>query len=143
MAKKYEASASTERIARIMSWMARRGIGRTQIMTATGRKSGRPRSVPVSPIVVDGVEFIVSPYGQVGWVRNVRANPAVGIRHGSTQREVRLEEAEGERAAAVVAAYHARERYARGYMDVPKNPTLGDFEARLGQFPVFEVVDRN
>jgi deazaflavin-dependent oxidoreductase (nitroreductase family) len=141
MARKYEVNAWTERVARMMSWMARRGIGRTEIMTTTGRKSGQPRSIPVSPIVVDGVEYIVSPYGQVGWVHNVRANPVVGLRHESTKREVRLEEAGGERAAAVVAAYHARENFARGYMDVPENPTLADFEARLDQFPVFLVVD--
>jgi deazaflavin-dependent oxidoreductase (nitroreductase family) len=140
MAKKYAVNASTERVARMMSWMARRGIGRTQIMTTTGRKSGLPRSVPVSPIVVDGVEYIVSPYGQVGWVHNVRARPIVSLRHGSTRREATLAEAGGERAAAVAAAYHARESYARRYMDVPTSPTLADFEARADLFPVFEVV---
>lgn len=141
MAKQYEVNDATRRVARIMSWMARRGIGRTEILTTTGRSSGEPRAVPVSPIEVDGVEYIVAPYGPVGWVLNVRADPMAMLRHGSTSRRVRLEEVEGQPAAAVVAAYHARERYARAYMDVPENPVIEDFAARSDRFPVFRVVD--
>ncbi|HEY7469950.1 MAG TPA: nitroreductase family deazaflavin-dependent oxidoreductase [Acidimicrobiia bacterium] len=142
MAKKYEVNASTIRVGRVMSWMARRGIGRTEILTTTGRRSGEPRRVPVSPIRVDGVEYIVSPYGTVGWVQNVRADPEATLRHGSTERPVRLEAVGGTTGAKAVAAYHAREGYARGYMDVPDDPTLEDFADRLDRFPVFEVTDR-
>jgi hypothetical protein len=65
MAKKYEVTGS---INRLTSVLARLGVGRTQMMTTTGRKSGEARRVPVSPIVVDGVEYLVSPYGERAWV---------------------------------------------------------------------------
>jgi hypothetical protein len=65
----------THGINRITSAVARLGVGRTQVMTTTGRKTGERRRVPVSPIVVEGVEYLVSPYGEVGWVHNVRARP--------------------------------------------------------------------
>jgi hypothetical protein len=58
MAKQYEGSRGTNRL---MSFMARRGIGRTQLMTTIGRKSGDERNVPISPIIFDGVEYLVSP----------------------------------------------------------------------------------
>jgi deazaflavin-dependent oxidoreductase (nitroreductase family) len=140
MTKEYEVNASTRRIARFTSWMARRGIGRTEILTTTGRTSGAPRTVPVSPIQVGGVQYVVAPYGPVGWVRNVRANPTATLRHGSEERRVSLQEISHTEAAPVVAAYHARERYARQYMDVPDSPALDDFERAADRFPVFKVA---
>lgn len=142
MAKTYEVNDSTRRIARLMSWMARLGIGKTQILTTNGRKSGAPREVPVSPIELDGVDYVVSPYGARSWVLNVRADPLVTLRHGSKVREAKLEEVTGPTSAPIVAAYHARESYARQYMDVPENPSQDDFAARFERFPVFAVRAR-
>ena len=136
MAKKYEV---TRNVNRLMSWAARRGMGKTQLMTTTGRKSGERREVPVSPLELDGVEYVVSPYGEVSWVHNVRANASVTLRHGSKERQVRLEEITGPNAASAAAAYYQRESYARPYMDVPENPTEDDFTAKAALFPVFKV----
>jgi len=136
MAKKYEV---TRNVNRLMSWAARRGMGKTQLMTTTGRKSGERREVPVSPLELDGVEYLVSPYGEVSWVHNVRASASVTLRHGSKERQVRLEEITGPTAASAAAAYYQRESYARPYMDVPENPTEADFAAKAALFPVFRV----
>jgi deazaflavin-dependent oxidoreductase (nitroreductase family) len=139
MVKQYEAS---QNVNRLTSFMARRGWGRTEVLTTTGRKTGGKREVPVSPIELDGVEYLVSPYGEVGWVRNVRAHPEVTLRHGSDERRVSLEEVTGEEAAATVGAYYDRETFPRPYMDVPDNPTIADFSAKAALFPVFRVVAR-
>lgn len=122
----------------ITSSLARIGIGRSVELTTIGRSSGEARSVPVSPITIDGIEYIVSPYGSVGWVRNTRANPIVTIRRGRSERSARLVEVTGD-AAAVVAAYYERESFPRRYMDLPDDPELGDFEEDPGSFPVFRV----
>ncbi|HEU4917209.1 MAG TPA: nitroreductase family deazaflavin-dependent oxidoreductase [Acidimicrobiia bacterium] len=139
MAKPYEASAN---INRLTSWMARRGWGRTEVLTTTGRMSGKSRQVPVSPIELGGSEYLVAPYGEVAWVRNVRSDPNVTLRHGSSERRVRLEEVAGHVATEAVAAYYARETFPRPYMDVPDNPTTADFAATAGRFPVFRVEAR-
>ncbi len=139
MAKPYEASAN---INRLTSWMARRGWGRTEVLTTTGRMSGKPRQVPVSPIELGDSEYLVAPYGEVAWVHNVRSDPNVTLRHGSSERRVRLEEVSGDVAAETVAAYYARETFPRPYMDVPDNPTTADFAATAGRFPVFRVEAR-
>jgi len=136
MAKEYHV---TRNVNRLMAWAARRGLGKTQVMTTTGRKSGDKRDVPVSPLELDGIEYVVSPYGEVSWVHNVRADPAVTLRHGSKERQVRLEEMRGPTAASAAAAYYQRESFARPYMDVPESPTLEDFEAKAALFPVFKV----
>jgi len=35
--------------------------------------AGRSRTVPVIPVNVEGVRYLVSPYGESDWVRNLRA----------------------------------------------------------------------
>lgn len=140
MAKSYEVTPTIRRINRFASWMARRGIGRQSLLTTTGNKSGEAKSVPVSPISIDGVQYLVSPYGEVGWVKNARANPTVHLRSGGFSRTSTLIEITDE-AASVVKAYYERESFSRPYMDVPESPELPDFEAASSKFPVFRIED--
>ena len=137
MVKQYQV---TRGINRLTSVMARLGVGRTQLMTTTGRKSGEARRVPVSPIVVDGVEYVVFPYGERGWVHNVRADPVVTLRHGSKQRQARLEEVGDGSGAPAMAAYHARESFARPLHGPARGSHPRRFRVQAGMFPVFKVT---
>lgn len=42
-------------------------------LTVPGRRTGEPRKVPVIPVDVGGMRYLVSPYGESDWVRNLRA----------------------------------------------------------------------
>jgi len=42
-------------------------------LTVVGRRTGEPHRVPVIPVEVDGSRYLVSPYGESDWVRNLRA----------------------------------------------------------------------
>ena len=42
-------------------------------LTVVGRRTGEPRRVPVIPVEVGGTNYLVSPYGESEWVRNLRA----------------------------------------------------------------------
>jgi len=139
MAKKYEVTPGIRWINRVFGWLARRGVGRAEVLTSTGRKSGQPRSTPVTPIEADGVEYLVSPDGVTGWVGNVRTRSEVELRSGTQVRSVRLTEVTGPEVADIVAAYRAREGFFRKYMDLPDNPTREDFAAAWRLFPVFRV----
>ncbi len=119
-------------------WLARRGLGRGAQLTTIGHRSGEPRHIPVSPITVGGVEYLVAPYGEVAWVRNVRANPDVTIRRGRSITRARLTDVTLQ-APEVVKAYYDRERFPRPYMDVPAEPTVEDFSGLAGHFPVFRI----
>jgi deazaflavin-dependent oxidoreductase (nitroreductase family) len=136
MAKEY---TGTPGFNKVMMWMAGKGLSRAQVLTTTGRRSGESRSIPVSPIDVDGVEYLVAPYGSVSWVENARANPNVTLTKGRTVRGVSLVEVTGRPAAPVVDAYYRRESFSRRFMDVSESPTVDDFAERSEQFPVFRV----
>lgn len=126
---------------RIVMWVNRTGMGRAQTLTTTGRRSGSPRSVPVSPMRLDGTEYLVAPYGEVSWVLNARANPDITMSKGSQVRRCQLVEIT-DSAAAVVKAYWDKESYPRRYMDVPGDASVADFEVVAGRFPVFRVEQK-
>ena len=48
-------------------------LGYNGLITIRGRKSGRPRTTPVAIIAVDGKRWVWAPWGDVHWVRNLRA----------------------------------------------------------------------
>ena len=52
----------------------RLGLAGTTPLTVPGRRSGRPMSVPVIPVELDGARYVVSTRGEADWVRNVRAS---------------------------------------------------------------------
>lgn len=138
MAKEYQAPTT---INKIVMWINRLGVGRSETLTTTGRKSGKPREVPVSPIDVGGQEYLVAPYGEVSWVHNARANPTVTLRSGGSVKRRRLVEVTDE-AAHVAKAYWDKEKFPRQYMDVPGEADVSDFASVAGRFPVFRVDEQ-
>ena len=49
------------------------------VLTVIGRKSGKPRSTPVSPMTVDGRRYVVGGFPGADWVRNAQANPNISL----------------------------------------------------------------
>ena len=52
---------------------ARVPLGFNGLITIRGRKSGLPRATPVAIIQVSGRRWVWAPWGDVQWVRNLRA----------------------------------------------------------------------
>ena len=48
-------------------------MGFNGLLTVRGRTSGEPRTTPLAIIEVDGRRWVWSPWGDVHWVRNLRA----------------------------------------------------------------------
>ncbi len=70
------------------------------LLTTTGARSGRPRTVPVLGLpTADGLAVIASNFGQQhqpGWYYNLRANPEGSVTADGRSRQVRAVEAEGD-----------------------------------------------
>jgi deazaflavin-dependent oxidoreductase (nitroreductase family) len=60
-------------------------MGPNALITVRGRKSGELRTTPVALIEIGGRRWVSSPYGDVNWVRNLRASGeaslTIGRRH--------------------------------------------------------------
>ena len=67
-------------------------LGFNGLITIRGRKSGLPRTTPVAIIDVGGRRWIWSPWGEVNWVRNLRAAGHATISVRGHEEEVRATE---------------------------------------------------
>ena len=54
-------------------------FGPFETLVVTKRTSKQPQKIPVTPIEVGGVKYLVSAYGETQWVKNVRANPDIKL----------------------------------------------------------------
>jgi deazaflavin-dependent oxidoreductase (nitroreductase family) len=65
----------------ILKALLRAGVplGFNGLITIPGRTSGLPRTTPVAIIAVAGRRFVWAPWGDVHWVRNLRAAGAATI----------------------------------------------------------------
>ena len=48
-------------------------LGPNALLTVRGRKTGQPRSTPVAVVDLDARRWIIGTFGEVNWVRNLRA----------------------------------------------------------------------
>ena len=86
----------------LLSRLRPRGVA---TLTVLGRSSGRPRTVPVIPVDVDGVRYLVSPYGESEWVRNLRKAGTGQLRGKATTEAFQAAELPVADRAPVIAAY--------------------------------------
>jgi deazaflavin-dependent oxidoreductase (nitroreductase family) len=138
MAKEYRATTGKRLVSALMALAARTGLGNFVVLTTTGSRSGQPRAVTLSPISDEDGEHLVSPYGDSGWVHNVRANPTATLRRGRSEDRVRLVEVTEDK-PELVKAYYEREAFSRQFMDVPGEADVEDFATVAGRFPVFRI----
>lgn len=78
----------------VLKFLTRRGVkaGPVNVITVPGRKSGQPRSTPVTPWTVDGTKYVVAGIGTSDWSRNARAAGQGTLTSGRTTTRVRLTE---------------------------------------------------
>jgi len=77
------------------------------LISIPGRRTGRMRTTPVSPFLVDGERHIIS-LGQTEWVRNARAAGWAILSRGRRQQRVRLVELDLAERVPVLRAFPAR-----------------------------------
>ena len=74
MAKHYRVNAFVRINNAMTSSLLRLGvnIGSFALLTVRGRKSGKPIETPIAIFVQEGKCYLITPYGVVNWVRNLR-----------------------------------------------------------------------
>lgn len=62
------------------------------LLTVPGRKSGKPRTTPVTPFEYEGAEYVLGGIPGADWVKNVQAAETAELKLGRRTRTVRLVE---------------------------------------------------
>ena len=65
------------------------GAVHSETLTVIKRASKQPQKIPVTPVDVDGVKYLVSTRGESQWVKNLRNDPNVTLTTKSTTTTVR------------------------------------------------------
>src|SRR5437762_1770517 len=104
MAKRFEHNAVFKVGNFFMRTMLSLGISLngTTLITVPGRKSGKPRSTPITMVTFEGQRYIQSPFGNVDWVRNLRAAGKADLSWGRRHETVTVTEMTAEQAAPVI-----------------------------------------
>ena len=112
------------------------------VLTVPGRKTGRPRSTPVTPMNVDGKRYVVNGYPGAQWVRNVRAADWVTFTQGRRSEPVRLVELSAEEARPILREFPALVSTGVDIMKragVLQTGTPDELEGLAGRLPVFRI----
>lgn len=112
------------------------------VLTAPGRRTGKPRSTPVTPMLIDGARYVVNGYPGADWVRNVRAAEEVTLRQGRRAERVRLVELTPRDARAVLREFPVQVPVGVDVMKragVLKSGTVDELEGLAGRLAVFRI----
>jgi len=118
--------------------LLRRGmrLGSQHLLTVPGRRTGEPRSTPVSLATLGGERYIVAAFADASWVRNVRAAGPATLTRGARNETVRLEELPVEARGPVLRAFLEQVRGGARYFG---SQTPDQVAAAAERYPVFRV----
>jgi deazaflavin-dependent oxidoreductase (nitroreductase family) len=77
------------------------------VLTVPGRKTGKPRSTPITPMLVDGHRYVVNGYPGADWVRNVRAAGRAVLTRGRRTEQVLMVELSADEARPILREFPA------------------------------------
>ncbi|OBK82264.1 nitroreductase family deazaflavin-dependent oxidoreductase [Mycobacterium sp. 1164985.4] len=112
------------------------------VLEAPGRKTGKPRKTPVTPMEVDGQRYVVGGVPGSDWAANVRAAGEVTLHIGRRSERVRMVEMPIDEARPLLREFPLKVPTG---VDFIKNaglvtgPNPDEFEALAGRCPVFRI----
>ena len=111
------------------------------LLTVRGRKSGTPRTVPVVMGERGDQRWLVSPFGEVNWARNLRAAGEATVTRGRRAEPISVVELSAAEAAPVLKQLLVGgvPSLIRSFFEVTSASPLEDFEREAPRHPVFLV----
>ncbi|MEU4248664.1 nitroreductase family deazaflavin-dependent oxidoreductase [Amycolatopsis sp. NPDC026612] len=144
MARKYRMGVTRKAANVVVQACLERGIaisGSTGfLLTTRGRKSGVDRTTPVNVIEFGGDRWLVSPYGRVGWVHNLRAETTARLWRGDVRETWEVEEADAATAGPVLRAYVRKLPVTAPFFDAKLTDPAEAFTAEADRHPVFRLA---
>jgi deazaflavin-dependent oxidoreductase (nitroreductase family) len=114
--------------------------GPAMVLTVPGRKSGRPRSTPMTPFTMHGSLYTVAGFPGADWARNARAAGVGTLARGRKAQRVKIVELTAEEARPVLRSFAAEVPVGVGFAKrsgLVQHGTPDEFEALAGRCAVF------
>lgn len=129
----------------IVKFLLRTGLpmGPLRLLSHRGRKSGNLYETPVALVSRDGTSWLVSPFGEVNWVKNIRANHGqTMLRQGWRAKQVKLVELDTDTTAPILKQFLRKYRmipFIPPYFDATPDAPICEFERESSLHPVFRI----
>ncbi|WP_319450415.1 MULTISPECIES: nitroreductase family deazaflavin-dependent oxidoreductase [unclassified Mycobacterium] len=110
------------------------------VLTVPGRKSGQPRSTPITPMYVDGTRYVVAGFPGADWEKNARAADTATLSAGKKSETVRMVELSADEARPLLRQFPTLVPTGVSFMKRSRLVTDGtpdEFEALAGRCAVF------
>jgi len=127
---------------KVMMAVQKLGIptGPAMVLTVPGRKSGQPRSTPMTPFEHAGGLYTVAGYPGSDWAANARAAGAGTLSRGRKSRRVKIVELGTEEARPVLRSFAVKVPVGVGFAKrsgLVRDGSPDEFEELAGQLTVF------
>ena len=112
------------------------------LLTVRGRRTGRQRTTPIGLLEQDGHRYLFSAFGEVNWVRNLRAEGVATIARGRQHETLAAAELSAEEAGRILQSILKAPtfgRLVRPYFPVAPDAPLTDHIQEARRHPVFEL----
>jgi deazaflavin-dependent oxidoreductase (nitroreductase family) len=126
-------------LVRLNVWLLQRGlaVGSQVLLTVPGRRTGLPRSTPVSLATIGDDRYIVAAFPNADWVHNVRAAGSGTVSRGRSAEAVQIVEVAVDERAPVLRAFLRQVRGGRRFFGSPDADVV---VAAAARYPVFRLT---
>ncbi len=110
------------------------------ILVVPGRKSGKLRSTPITPMVVDGKRYVLGGLPGSDWAANLRAAGAAELKRGKNTERVSVVELPPDEARPLLRLFPVEVPTGVGFLKkagLVTGPNPDEYEALAGRCPVF------
>ena len=107
------------------------------LFTVRGRKSGQLRTTPIAVLEQNGNRYVMTPYGVVDWVRNLRAAGEATFTRGRRAEQIRPVELPASEAVPILKSFVESGNPIAKFFGINAGASLEDFEQLASTHPVF------
>jgi len=118
-------------------------MGSLALLSVRGRKSGKVYTTPVALVERGQERWLVAAFGEVNWVRNLRAAGQARLRRGRRSEAIGAVELDAHAAAPILQEFlrqYHRIPFMRPYFHLVPTAPLADFEREAAHHPIFRVA---
>jgi steroid delta-isomerase-like uncharacterized protein/deazaflavin-dependent oxidoreductase (nitroreductase family) len=120
-------------------------VGPAVLLSVRGRTSGKIYTIPVELVESSGTSFLVAAFGEVNWVRNLRAAGQAHLTRRRRTEAIGVVELGAKEAAPILKQFlreSQRVSFIKPYFHVTPHSSLADFEQEALHHPVFRIVSK-
>lgn len=118
-------------------------MGPLKLLAVRGRKSGKLYTTPVALVIKGDERWIVAAFGEVGWVKNLRASAEAQLIRGNRSENIHVSELSHAESAPILKTFLRRfgiVPFIPPYFETTTKSSLAEFEVEAQNHPVFKIV---